>query len=420
MRARGVLAAAATTAALMVSVPAASACAGGHLGVAWTGFQDPISDFGPVFFYHSVEPTTSVNVPIAIRGLGDDCTNPPQPVVATYRVSAPPTGTPRAATSGLDYSPILPERTTGPLYGYHAQGPTQHQDSVPVQGDALVEPVAELAQAVITGSSGRRDPPFDVPFYVLDDDGTERASFESAGPYERSETYGTISVPIFRGGAAALAASYEVTAAPSGASPATQGQDFVLPTSTVTFESGRRVALFEVRILDEGLAEGSEELKLTLSQPGAVLPDDPVTTSVRILDSLSSAGLESRLHHPRNRFRYRADDYRIREIHIFTESTGGLPVSAAEFALRRNSENEKCSWWTGNRFKRGSCDGERWLKTGVYEPDFFFFRLRELAPSTGRIKSYTAFSRAMNGTSQVEAALDRGRNYNTFEVKPPK
>jgi hypothetical protein len=80
----------------------------------------------------------------------------------------------------------------------------------------------------------------------------------------------------------------------------------------------------------------------------------------------------------------------------------------------------KCSWWTGKRFRNGECQNERWLRTNTYEPDFFFYRLGELDPSKGRIRSYTAFSRARNGAGEIESFLAQGRNANTFEVKPPK
>ena len=406
-------------AGLLVPGPAAAACASGHLGVRWISFQDPINDFGPVFFYHAVEPPTSANVPITIQGTGDDCSNPPQPVFGMYQVAAPPAGTSRAATPGLDYTPI-PPRQTGPLYGYHAQGPTEHSDSVAVLGDALIETVVEQAQATITSSTGRREEPFDVPLYIIDDDGTDRVSFESAGPYERSETYGSISVPVFRAGPAASAATFSYTAAGSSANPATAGEDYAPLPGSVSFDAGERVKLITIQIFDDDKYEPPEELTLTLTDPGTVLPDDPVKATVRILDSLGASGLESRLHHPRQRFTYRASDFRIREVHIFTVAGEGAPVTQAQFALRRNDKGGKCQWLAGKRFKPGDCQNERWLRTARYEPDFFYKRLRELASSKGKIKSYTAFARAINGTGEVESFLKAGRNQNTFKVKPAK
>jgi hypothetical protein len=396
----------------------ASACAGGHLGVRWVTFQAPVNDFGPVFFYHSVEPATSDNLPVTIQGTGDDCSNPPQPVFGTYQVMAPPAGTPSPATSGLDYTPVTP-RQTGPLYGYHAQGPTEHPDNVQLLGDVLIETVAERAQATITASTGRREVPWDVPVYILDDDGTDRVAFESAGPYERSEIYGSISVPVFRAGPATSAATFSLTAEGSSANPATTEDHGPIP-GTVSFEAGERVKLVTIQLVNDKTFEPPEELTLTLTDPGTVLPEDPVTTTVRILDSIGSSGLESRLHHPKQRFTYRASDYRIREVHIFTVPGQGAPVSSAELAIRRNMKGGKCKWLAGKRFKPGDCQNERWLGTDQYETDFFYKRLKELAPSKRKVKSYTAFSRAINGTGEVETFLQAGRNQNTFKVKPAK
>ena len=393
-------------------------CAAGHLGARWSGFQAPIHDQGPVFFYHSVEPSSTANVPIKILGVGDDCTVPAQPMFATYEVRSQ-VGAPRAA-SAADFTSI-PPRTTGPLYGAHGPGSQEHTDSVPVLADALPENVVERADAIITQTNnGKKEVPFEVPLFIVDDDGTERVSFESAGPYERSETYGVISVPVFRAGPATGEVTYQLTATPSGTSGPTAGDDYALTGNPVSFQAGERVELVSIQIFDDRKPEAPEELTLTLDAPGTVLPEDPVTTTVSILDSVGASGLQSRLHHPRHGRPYRASDFRIREIHIFTTPGVGSPVTSADFALRRNMRGGTCSWWDGKRFRGGDCQNERWLRTGQYEPDFFFYRLRELDPSTRRIRNYTAFSRARNGANEIEAYLEGGRNLNTFEVRPAK
>jgi hypothetical protein len=132
-------------------------------------------------------------------------------------------------------------------------------------------------------------------------------------------------------------------------------------------------------------------------------------------------GPRSRLHHPRQGRRYSADSYKIREIHIFTTPPAGLQTIGARFALRRNMKNGTCAWLTGKRFRNGPCGEERWLVAGKYEAEFFSYRLRrDLRPSTGRIRNYTAFSRALDSAGRFEVALVKGRNANTFEVRPPK
>ena len=405
----------AAVAGFLVPAPAATACASGHLGVRWASFQQPLNDLGPVFFYQSAEPATTSNVQITVLGVGDDCTVPAQPIFATYQVTSDPVA-PRGANAA-DFTSI-PPRTTGPLYGTHGPGEREHTDSVPLLADAVPENVIERATATITEATGRKEVPSKVPIYIVDDDGGDRVSFESAGPYERSETYGVIPVPVFRAGPAAEASTYSIQAAGSSAAPATP-DDYAVP-GTVSFGPGDRVKLVDVNIVNDGRFEPPEELTLTLTAPGTVLPDDPVAATVRILDSVGSSGLESRLHHPGQRRDYPASDFRIREVHIFTVAGQGAPVTSAQFALRKNLRGGSCEWWTGKRFKERDCQNERWLDTGRYEPDFFYIRIDELAPSEGKIKNYTAFSRAQNQTGQIESFLEKGRNENTFEVKPAK
>jgi hypothetical protein len=106
---------------------------------------------------------------------------------------------------------------------------------------------------------------------------------------------------------------------------------------------------------------------------------------------------------------------------VFTDDNpGGSGVVSAQFALRRNLPNGKCQWWKGGRkFKKGSCEKERWKKMGKFESDYFFIRSDALPPSPGKT-DYTAFSRAIDAAGNVESFFDPGRNANTFEVKPGK
>lgn len=416
-RAAAILLTAALIGVFTSGVPAL-ACATGHLGVRWTGFPPEIGDLGPLFFYHA--PEASAGTALKIRAVGDDCSQLRQPVTATYRVSDPPPGTPRSAHSvgpPPDYRST--SGTTPPLWD-HNGGQQEETIQVTIFQDLLVEPVAEQVRAVITSSTGRVEVPWDVPLYLVDDDGTDRVSFESAGPYERSETYGSISVPVFRAGPAASAGTFSLTAAGSSANPATPGEDHGQIPGAVSFEAGERVKFITIPIVNDKMYEPPEELTLTLTDPGTVLPDDPVSVTVRILDGVGASGLESRLHHPKQRFTYRASDYRIREVHIFTIAGQGSPVISAQLAVRKNMKGGKCQWLAGKRFKRGDCQNERWLGTGQYEPDFFYKRLKELRPTKGKIRSYTAFSRAINATGEVEPFFENGRNQNTFKVKPAK
>jgi hypothetical protein len=61
--------------------------------------------------------------------------------------------------------------------------------------------------------------------------------------------------------------------------------------------------------------------------------------------------------------------------------------------------------------------GRRGCTCTGYEPDFFYHRFKALRPSVGKIESYTAFSRALDGAGNLERDFERGRNNNTFEIK---
>jgi len=136
-----------------------------------------------------------------------------------------------------------------------------------------------------------------------------------------------------------------------------------------------------------------------------------------ITDNEESFPPSSSLHHPNQGKKYSPSKFLIREIHIFTTDEGGAGTVAAEFALRRNMKNRSCGWWTGKKFKNGKCDAERWLKTEQYETDFFYIRMPELPASVGKVKNYTAYSRAIDGAKNVEGDFEVGRNANTFEIK---
>lgn len=404
-------------AGLISAVPAA-ACATGHLAVRWSGFPPELGRFGGNDFYYVSEATTTAS--LTIRAFGDDCGQLRQPVSATYEVADPPSGAPRSASSVGPPPDYQPARGTTPPLWDHSGGQQEETIQVPILQDVLLEPVAERVRARITASTGRIEVPWDVPLYIVDDEAPERAAFERSEPYERSETYGSILVPLFRAGPALTEASYSFAAEGSSQNPATEGQDYRLPAGPISFAAGERLKVIAIELFDDGKPEPPEELSLTLTDPGPVLPDDPVTTTVRILDSVGASGLQSRLHHPRQGKTYRSSDYRIREVHVFTSAGQGAPIVEAGFALRRNLKGGRCAWWTGKRFRRGECQNERWLSTRQYEPDFFYYRLPEMRPSVGRIKSYTAYSRAINGTSEIESFLEKGRNANTFKVKKPR
>lgn len=298
-----------------------------------------------------------------------------------------------------------------------------YSTNVSITDDFLSVPLDAAAEyAVVTLVKGTDNvtivEPSSAALIIVDDDGaTPRISLID-GDYGENETSGatTLSggVPVFRGGNASGPSTVDYTLSGGTATP---GSDYTGASGTLTFAPGDRMELIPIQVVDDVEQEPSETLDVSISGDAV---EDPKTVTFTITDNEELSPPTSTLHHPRQNWKYRASDYRIQEVHIFTEDTGGAGVVSAEFALRRNMKSKSCAWFTGKKFKKGKCDHERWLKTGQYETDFYYIRVGELAPSTGKIKNYTAYSRAIDGAHNLETNLEVGRNDNTFEVKKPK
>jgi hypothetical protein len=406
---------------LVIPGAAARACATDHVPLRWAGFPPPISDFGPVYLYWAEEPVTGdTSVELTIRANAEgSCPMPNRFATAQYAVDTPP-GTTRPATPGADYDPIF-TRNTGPLWD-HRGSPNEHSFPVTIHSDLLIETAAEQARARITATDGKPEVPQDVPLWIIDSDGLARTALESAGPYPQEERFRDVMVPVFRAGDAAQPLSVDYSLAGSSDAPATPGVDIsVTSPQPLEFAANERVKLITLSLRADGVPEPTEEATVTLTGTG-VDPNDPRSATIQIIDSAGGVALPtSTLHHPRQGLRYPADDFRLREIHIFTERGGGGSVARAEFAIRMNKKNGSCAWLEGKRFRPGGCEEHRWMASdGQYEPDFFYIRMRQLAPSVRKIRTYTAFTRAIDTSRNVEVDMARGRNANTFEVRRPK
>lgn len=321
---------------------------------------------------------------------------------------------PGSATTPADY--VAP---SGSITFVNTVGhPDTEKRDVTITNDGLPlgEGAVELATVVLTGATGGAlIPPTSALIVIVEDDGPAARVSLAEGPYEENESTPAGGVPVFRGGDASGTTTVSWSLAPGTATP---DADYAAPPSgTLTFGPGDRMELIPVTVIDDSERETPETLTVSISGPGT-----EGTTSVpfTITDNEENIPPSSSLHHPNNRKTYRASHYLIREIHIFTRDQGGAGTVAAEFALRRNMKDGSCAWWSGKRFKKGKCDGERWLNTGQYETDFFYIRLAELQPSVGKIRNYTAYSRAIDGAKNFEALFEVGRNANTFEVRKPK
>ncbi|HEV2907071.1 MAG TPA: Calx-beta domain-containing protein, partial [Actinomycetota bacterium] len=226
-------------------------------------------------------------------------------------------------------------------------------------------------------------------------------------------------IPVFRGGtdvSGTVAISYSF--APGAQNSATPGQDFQSPPGSVTFLPGERWKLIPLTILEDTAAEPPETLQITVQGSG-VVPSASATTFT-ILDNEEGVAPSSKLHHPRHKWRYPYNDYRIREIHVFTkDELGGSGVVKVELALRRRMTNGKCAWWNGKRFRGGNCTQKVWRQMKVYEPGaFYYYRMKAIGSSVGtRVRNYTAYARAIDGAGNLESLLQARRNRNTFEIK---
>ena len=401
------------------SVSGEEACADGHLGLRWGRWREPVTGvpYDPLFYW-VVEAEPSVTV--TVEGVGHDCKLPKEPVTGTYEVRDYPQEVPAPATAVLDYQPVLPE-STGPVYGSDGPPPTEHAREVVISQDLLPEAVAEQAQAIITPVSGRADIPWDVPLQIIDDDGPSRVAFNSGERRDHSETY-PLSVLVLRAGPADASDSFPFTVEGSGAVPASADDFEVVTPEPLVFAPGERVKPIEIAIVNDPLIEPTEELTITLTEPGLLTPDaeDATTVTVRILDNEEGgigAPPTSKFHHPRQRLHYERGDYRLREFHVFARDEEG-EVARVEIAVRQNRLRGGCAWLTGERFARAPCSAKRWLETGYYpDLDWYYYRMVSLKPSEGTaIKSYTAFARATDGAGNVEGEFEVGRNANTFEV----
>lgn len=91
-------------------------------------------------------------------------------------------------------------------------------------------------------------------------------------------------------------------------------------------------------------------------------------------------------------------------------------VKSVKVALRRRHADGSCRWWTGSKFEVGPCGERRWVEASgttrwTYKLD------QRLALTDDRIRSYTAFARAVDVNGRRTSKLETGTNANTFFIK---
>jgi len=344
-------------------------------------------------FYYARESDSSM--PFLVRRGGHDCSGQ----AATVRYSS----VDATARAGSDYMPVAGRAV---LNDPHVRPPSSKEVDVRILNDGRVETGVKKATIRLSRPRGARlGAPHNAPLYIVDDDAAEpRISFGERAYRQRQGS--SLAVPVFRSGDGARSASirYVVRRARSG---------LLVARGRLVFGPGEHVKVVTFS-LQKSAAGGRATVRITLRGSQVVRPS---AARVTVAGS-DRAPPSSRFHHPKNGRRYGHNDYRVREIHVFTDDRGGSKVVRAQLALRKRRTNGSCSWWNGHRFRRGSCSGKRWLRMRVYEPGFFYYyRIGTLKPSIGtRVAHYTAFARAVDGAGNKEDAMERGRNANTFEI----
>jgi hypothetical protein len=378
----------------------AAACASNHIRILLVGFPP---EGTTRFLYYVAESGGSAS--FTILAGGDACS---ESAAVSYATGG---GT---ATSGTDYQP-----SSGPANFFL---PPHESDSkvfsVGIGNDGGAEAHVESIQIGLSNpQNATLGQPSTAPILIIDDDGQTRIGFEGSG-HTQSETTTTLRIPVFMAGPGPGSTSFSI--APDPASPATPGEDFQGPTSgTLSFTAGDRAGSIDLTVVNDSAAEAPESFVISLSGPVAPGADQ---MKVTISDNEEGEAPSSRIHHPRHKWRYKKSDYRIREVHIFTQDTGGSGVAGAQFALRRNMKNGDCRWLTTNGWREKECQNREWLPT-TYDNtgELWRIRLKQLKSSVGtNIKNYTAFSRAVDGANNVENDFAEKRNANTFEVKRSK
>jgi hypothetical protein len=337
------------------------------------------------------------------------------------RVSAEYGDQPGTAASPGDY--VVPDGQRTPEVcesSTNSPGcPQQASISFPVTNDLAPESVTETLTIVLSNPlGGSIDPPSSAPFVLVDGDGATRVAFDEL-EYAGTENASKLGVAVWRAGPITSETQVPYEVRPATGAPATETDYAVTSPNPLVFAAGDRVEIITLDVVNDTIPEPTESLELVLGTPTGATPAMPGTKVLSIQDNEESASPSSRLHHPRNGRTYSAAAYQLREIHVFTHDAGGSGVVGADLALRRLIRGGRCEWYTGRRFRQGGCERPRWLPMQGSSAELFFRRIGELDPSVGtRISSYTAYSRAIDGAGNTERELVRGRNENTFEVKP--
>lgn len=390
----------------------ASACAQTNIYIRLDGFP-PESPALAGAFYYAVE--SDGKMTFTIRRQSDNC----EFIISSVAYRADDD----SAVNGRDYN-LRAGRTRDLHDPNHPAvgGAPYHQDiDIDIVDNADIGPAVKSATIAISEPRNAvLVEPSSARLYLIDDDGPSRFAFAETS-YRQAENRTQVRIPVFRAGDASQAATVTYTVGPGAEPSATPGQDFEADSpATLTFAAGQRVALISFRLISDGVQEPDENIEVALT--GAAVAE-PATTTLTIVDTDEALPQpRSRFHHPRQGLDYPYNDFRLREVHVFTKSKSGYAVNEVEWALRREMKDGSCAWLGAKGFRKGPCDERKWLRMRAYDPGYFYYyRLNALKPTKGTgIASYMAFARATDEVGNKESLFRKGKNANRFTVKAKK
>jgi hypothetical protein len=189
------------------------------------------------------------------------------------------------AIAGVDYTPVAGRLT-------FATGVTAATISVPLLNDTIVESAETIRITLSNPTNAVLVNPTAAEITLLDNDLGGKLQF-SAPVYSVNENGGEAVITVTRidGGASGVTVAYSTAdgPAPSGAtggSSAGVGVDYLARAGTLTFGAGETSRTLIVPLADDGFAEGTETVVLTLSAPtGGATLGTPLSTVLRIVDN---------------------------------------------------------------------------------------------------------------------------------------
>ena len=163
------------------------------------------------------------------------------------------------ATPGVDFT------YTSGTESWNAGDVTPNFFAIRVLEDTIDEPSETIVFTLSDPSTGVAiGSPSTITLTINDNDVPGVVSFPLAS-VEFLETSGTLQIPVIRNGGAASGVTVQYSTSNLNA---TAALDYTATSGTLTFGAGETTKLIPLTILDDGIAEGLEAFRLTLSNVG--------------------------------------------------------------------------------------------------------------------------------------------------------